>query len=207
MQYIFKRGKDKRAPLFFMLHASGGTERDLVPLVKKFNETAPILSVRGEGSDAGETCFFNRAEDGSVDREDFKEKTAQTAAFLRETIKKYEMNERHIIAVAHSTGATMALHLLLKYPSLLKGAILYHPLVYNLSREQVDLSEKYVFIGATKNDPFISVTETNTLYKYLHDAGANVEVHWENGLHYLTGEEFAASRMWFEKMEKDVFTR
>lgn len=206
MQSIFKRGKDKRAPLFFMLHASGGTEHDLVPLVKKFNEDAPVLSVRGKGSDAGATCFFNRAEDGAIDRDHLLEKAYEIANFLKEKIKEYELTERHVVAVGLSTGATMALHLLLHHKKLLNGAILYHPIVHTDFAPKTDLTGKHVFIGATQNDPIIPVKDTKLLYEALQRADAEVTLHWENGLHYLTGEEFAASRMWYEKLESDIFT-
>lgn len=207
MQHIFKHGKDKRAPLFFMLHASGGTERDLVPLIKKFNETAPILSVRGEGSDAGATCFFNRDENGVIDQVDFTVKMDRLASFLTDAVCNYDVAHQHIIAVAYSTGATMALNLLLHYPTLLRGAILYHPIVLSGFAPKTDLTGKYVFIGASKNDPIIPVEDTKSLCETLQRADADVTVHWENGLHYLTGEEFAASRMWYERLEGKAFTR
>lgn len=204
MQYKFIRGNDESAPLFVMLHASGGTEDDLIPLVKKWNESAPVLSIRGNELDHERTAFFRLDEHQSVTEEHITEKAEEIATFLQNILAKHHVDTRQIVIVGLSTGATMALHLLLTNPHLFTGAILYHPLVYNIFPKRVDLTGKHIFVGATKNDPYIKVEETEKLSAYLQDKGAHVTLHWEHGYHYLTGEEFAASRVWFEDLEKEL---
>lgn len=47
MKYIFKEGKDPSKPTFLLLHGTGGTELDLLPLAEKIDYEAFVLSVRG----------------------------------------------------------------------------------------------------------------------------------------------------------------
>jgi phospholipase/carboxylesterase len=61
------------------------------------------------------------------------------------------------------------------------------------------LSDIPVFIAAGKNDPICPAAETDELNQTLLQAGAAVNVHWENYGHQLTRSEVDAASSWFQK--------
>ena len=198
MKHIFQKGTNTSRPTFLMLHGTGGTENDLLPLAAKLDPAASVLSVRGNVLENGMPRFFKRLAEGVFDEEDLIFRTKELNEFLDEAAEKYEFDRNNIVAVGYSNGANIAASLLFHYKDALKGAILYHPMVPRRGIDLPDLSGKQVFIGAGKNDPICPPEESTDLKELLENAGATVELHWENSGHQLTGEEFADSRSWFE---------
>ena len=47
MKHIFKKGSDVSKPVLLLLHGTGGTEEDLLPLAEMIDPDASVLSVRG----------------------------------------------------------------------------------------------------------------------------------------------------------------
>lgn len=194
MEHIFQKGTNDQKPTFLMLHGLGGTERDLIPLAKKLQPEASVLSVRGQVLE-NEKCMFYKSNE-----EDLTFRTEELYQFINEAAEKYRFHRNNIVALGYSNGAAMALSLLFHHADVLKAAILYHPQVPRRDMELPDLSDVSIFIGASKNNPFISRNETELLEKMLKDANAHVTLHWENSKQYLSGEIFAASRSWYENI-------
>jgi|SRR5690625_3879665 len=199
MEHIFQQGKDKVSPIFLMLHGTGGTERDLIPLATKLNPDASVLSVRGNVLENGMPRFFKRISEGVFDEEDLIFRTKELNDFLNEAAEKYNFDRSNILAMGYSNGANIAASLLFHYQDALKGAILHHPMVPRRGIELPNLSGKLIFIGAGKNDPQCPPEESEELKTLFEQANAEVLLHWENSGHLLTGEEFAAAREWYEQ--------
>ncbi|HLR69990.1 MAG TPA: alpha/beta hydrolase [Pseudogracilibacillus sp.] len=200
MKHIFEQGTNPSRQTFLMLHGTGGTEHDLVPLATKLDPDANVLSVRGNVLENGMPRFFKRVREGVFDEEDLIFRTKELNGFLDTAAEQYEFNRNNVVAVGYSNGANIAASLLFHYKDALQGAILYHPMVPRRGMELPDLSGKNIFIGAGKNDPLCPPEESTELTSLFEEAGAKVDLHWENSGHQLTGEEFAASRSWFEKI-------
>ncbi|ART76687.1 carboxylesterase [Sutcliffiella horikoshii] len=196
MKHIFKKGTNNRVLL--LLHGTGGTEQDLLPLADMIDPQASVLSVRGNVSENGMPRFFRRLSEGVFDEEDLIFRTKELHEFLDEAAEKYEFDRTNVIAVGYSNGANIAGSLLFHYKNTLKAAVLYHPMVPRRGLELPDLSKTPVFIGAGKNDPICPAAETEELSKLLEEAGSTVEVHWEYQGHQLTHSEIQASRKWYD---------
>ncbi len=197
MKHIFKKGSKR---VLLLLHGTGGTEQDLLPLAEMIDPEASVLSVRGNVSENGMPRFFRRLSEGVFDEEDLIFRTKELHDFLDEAAEKYEFDRNNIIAVGYSNGANIAGSLLFHYKNTLKAAVLYHPMVPRRGVDLPDLSETPVFIGAGKNDPICPAAETEELSKILEDAGSNVEVHWEYQGHQLTHSEVQASKKWYDSI-------
>lgn len=199
MKHIFKQGADKSKPTLLLLHGTGGTEQDLLPLAGMINSDASVLSVRGNVLENGMPRFFRRLAEGVFDEKDLIFRTEELHTFLNEAADEHGFDRKNIIAVGYSNGANIAGSLLFHYANSLKGAILHHPMVPRRGIGLPDLAGVPVFIAAGKNDPICPAQETTDLQELLTEAGASTEVHWEMNGHSLTRTEVEAATVWYHK--------
>ncbi|MBO9130081.1 alpha/beta hydrolase [Bacillus sp. 165] len=197
MRHIFHKGTNELAPTLLLLHGTGGTEHDLLPLADLISPSSNILSVRGNVSENGMPRFFRRLAEGVFDEEDLVFRTKELHTFLDEAAQQYDFPRNNIVAVGYSNGANIAGSLLFHYEQALKGAILHHPMVPRRGIKLPALEGTPVFIAAGINDPICKKEETQDLEKLLLQAGADVSVHWESFGHQLTRSEAEAAKQWF----------
>ncbi|MFP3125404.1 alpha/beta hydrolase [Ectobacillus funiculus] len=197
MQHIFQKGTT--ATTLLLLHGTGGTEQDLLPLAEMISPSANVLSVRGNVLENGMPRFFRRLAEGVFDIEDLVFRTKELQEFLDEAARNYEFDRSKVIAIGYSNGANIAGSLLFHYKNALQAAILFHPMVPRRGVALPSLTEIPVFIGAGNNDPICPPQETNDLAALLQDAGADVQLSWHSFGHQLTRDEVAAAKTWFEE--------
>src|SRR5690625_4830113 len=200
MKHILKKGNDRAKATLLLLHGTGGTERDLLPLAEKVDPDANVLSVRGNVLENGMPRFFRRLAEGVFDEQDLIFRTKELNEFLDKTAKENNFDRNNIIAIGYSNGANIAASLLFHFQDALKGAILHHPMVPRRNIELPDLTGKKVFIAAGKNDPMCPAQESIDLETLLEEANANVEIYWENNGHQLTLTEVEAAADWYKQI-------
>lgn len=201
MKHIFQQGKGNTATgrTLLLLHGTGGTEQDLLPLAAMIDEQASVLSVRGNVLENGMPRFFRRLAEGVFDEEDLVFRTNELHEFLNEAAVKYGFDRGNVWAVGYSNGANIAASLLFHIQDSLRGAMLHHPMVPRRGIVLPDLSGKAVFIAAGTNDPICPREESMELQALLDKAHASTEIHWENRGHQLTKEEVEAAARWYNK--------
>ncbi|MCM3668055.1 alpha/beta hydrolase [Mesobacillus maritimus] len=199
MKHIFRKGTDLSKPTLLLLHGTGGTEQDLLPLADRIDEQASVLSVRGNVLEQGMPRFFRRLAEGVFDEEDLIFRTKELNDFLDEAAEKYEFDRNNLVAVGYSNGANIAGSLLFHYKDALRGAILHHPMVPRRGIQLPDLTGTPVFIGAGTNDPICPAQESEELKSLLENAKASVQLHWENFGHQLTLGEVEAAGKWYRE--------
>lgn len=199
MEHIFQK-KDSSKPTLLLLHGTGGTEEDLLPLAERIDRDANVLSVRGNVSENGMPRFFRRLAEGVFDQEDLIFRTKELNEFLDHAAKNYDFDRNSIVAVGYSNGANIAASLMFHYKDALRGASLHHPMVPRRDIDLPDLTGKNVLLAAGKNDPICPPQESEELYSLLAEAGAKVEMHWENGGHQLTLGEVEAAGSWYKSL-------
>jgi phospholipase/carboxylesterase len=199
LQHIFKKGQNPNESTLLLLHGTGGTEEDLLPLAGLVSQQSSVLSVRGNVSENGMPRFFRRLAEGVFDEEDLIFRTKELHEFLDDASKEYDFDRNNIVAIGYSNGANIAGSLLFHYEDSLKGAILHHPMVPRRGIELPSLNQVPVFIGAGKNDPICPAKESEDLRSLLSNAGANVTLHWENHGHQLTRSEVDMAAAWYQR--------
>lgn len=202
MKHIFKQDTgsgESAAPPLLLLHGTGGTETDLLPLAEIISPASPVLGVRGNVLENGMPRFFRRLAAGVFDEEDLALRTRELNDFLDEASEQYGFDRRALVAVGYSNGANIAASLLFHYPQALGGAILHHPMVPRRGVELPDMTGLPVFIGAGRYDTMSPARETEELEGLLSGAGADVHVHWEPYGHQLTPTEVDAAAAWFRQ--------
>ena len=108
MKHIFKQGADKSKPTILLLHGTGGTEQDLLPLAELIDPEASVLSVRGNVLENGMPRFFRRLAEGVFDEEDLIFRTNELHSFLNEAAEEHGFDRANIVAVGYSNGANIA---------------------------------------------------------------------------------------------------
>lgn len=200
MKHIYQKGSDASSPTLLLLHGTGGTEHDLLPLAERLDPTASVLSVRGNVLENGMPRFFRRLAEGVFDEEDLIFRTRELHDFLNGASEEYGFDRGNVVAVGYSNGANIAASLLFHIPNALKGAVLHHPMVPRRGIALPELRGTPVFIGAGRNDPIGTAQETEELKGLLEGAGADVQVHWEYYGHQLTGTEVQAAVAWYQSI-------
>lgn len=198
MKHIFRQGTDPAPPTLLLLHGTGGTERDLLPIAEALAPAASVLSVRGNVLENGMPRFFRRLAEGVFDEEDLVFRTRELYEFLDQASVEHGFDRSSLVAVGYSNGANIAASLLFHFKDAFIGAILHHPMVPLRGLTLPELSGIPVFIGAGSNDPICSPGETEELKGLLGQAGADVTVHWERYGHQLTRTEVEAAKAWFD---------
>lgn len=197
-RYIAPSTPDTEVTLL-LLHGTGGSEQDLIPLGRQLLPGAALLSPRGQVLESGMPRFFRRLAEGVFDLEDLKLRTEELARFINEARRAYHMEHTKVIAVGYSNGANIASSVLLTYPDLLAGAVLFRPMVPFVPRLTPDLRNMAVLLAAGKNDPIVPPEQTSALAQILQTAGAQVSIHWHAGGHELGQDDIAVARDWLAR--------
>lgn len=183
-------------PTLLLLHGTGGDEQALLPLGGALVPGAALLSPRGKVLENGMPRYFRRLAEGVFDLEDLRLRTRELAEFLQGATEAYGFDPEHVIAVGYSNGANIAGSLMLLYPGLLRGAILFHAQVPLEPEDKPDLAGTRVFLSGGRADPLVPPTQSQRLADLLGARGADVRLHWEPGGHALSQGEVTAAREW-----------
>jgi predicted esterase len=187
-----------------LLHGTGGTERDLVPLGQALAPGAAILSPRGKVLEGGVAArFFRRHGEGVLDIEDLKVRTDELAGFVRSAAETYGFDPSGLIAIGFSNGANIATALLFRHPDLLKGAALLRPMLPYVPDPAPDLSGKRVLVAIGEGDPMVPAEQPEELARLLTGFGAEVTTSTAPGAgHGLSQQDLEELRRWFDEADQ-----
>ncbi len=192
----FLPGEDDSGVTLLVLHGTGGTEEDLIPLAKELAPTAAILSPRGKVSEFGASRFFRRLAEGVFDHEDLVFRTRELAEFVEAASEEYGFDRSKLVAAGYSNGANIAASVILLHPGLLRAAVLFRAMVPFEPEVTPDLSGMPVFMASGRRDQMIPPDNSQRLADILREAGAEVDLRWRNTGHGLTYEEVAEAKDW-----------
>jgi phospholipase/carboxylesterase/glyoxalase family protein len=188
------------ARTLLLLHGTGGDENDLLPLGGTLGSDYNLLSPRGQVLENGLPRFFRRLSEGVFDTEDLKLRTQQLADFTEKASVLYRFDLDKIIVVGFSNGANIGASLLLLFPRLLAGGILYRPMVPIEPESKPDLDSVPILIMSGLNDPIISRQQPETLARMFREAGGDVKLMWQESGHGISSGEVRQSKKWLESL-------
>jgi phospholipase/carboxylesterase/glyoxalase family protein len=198
-QYIPAAAEDQ--PVLLLLHGTGGTEQDLIPLGKALLPGAALLSPRGKVLENGMPRYFRRLAEGVFDLEDLKRRTAELAQFIDDARAEYGLGAKRIIAVGYSNGANIGASVMLAQPGRLDAGVLFRPMVPFQPDEQPDLGGIPVFISSGKEDRVVPPGSPGELARLFESAGASVTMHWHPGGHELGQDDVDAAAAWLRTLK------
>jgi predicted esterase len=190
----FERGA-AGAPTLLLLHGTGGSEDDLVPLGRRLAPAASLLSPRGQVLEQGMARFFRRLAEGVFDQEDLARRTDDLAGFVRAAREAYGLADAPMVAVGFSNGANIAASLLLRGAGVLDGAVLLRPMVPFEPEVPASLPGLPALLLAGRLDPIAGRTPER-LAELLKDAGSAVELVWQPAAHGLVPADLDIAAAW-----------
>ena len=128
-EHVFRPPANPQEPTLLLLHGTGGTEHDLIPLAESLAQGAALISPRGKVLERDMPRFFRRLAEGVFDLDDLRFRTHELAGFVAAAAARYGFDAKKVVAVGFSNGANIAASTLLLEPGVLAGAILFRAMV------------------------------------------------------------------------------
>ncbi len=195
---------EKDCPIvLLLLHGTGGNEDDLLDLGRQLLPGAAMLSPRGKVLEDGMPRFFRRLAEGVFDVNDLVDRTEELARFVEASVAKHSPGKK-VIAVGYSNGANIAASLLLLRPHLLKGAVLFRPMVPFTMQAVPDLSDVRVLIESGSRDVIVPKDQPAALEATLRRGDAQVSLIWQEAGHQLTRPDIEAAQAWLSQLSEDL---
>ena len=196
-EHVFRPPANPQAPTLLLLHGTGGTEHDLIPLGESLSPGAGLLSPRGKVLERGMPRFFRRLAEGVFDLDDLQFRTHELAVFVAAAAAHYKFDAKKVVAVGFSNGANIAASTLLLEPGVLAGAILFRAMVPIVPDPLPSLDGTPVFMSNGRTDSLIQPGEAERLASLLRQAGADLTLEWQPGGHQLTRQDLAQAQQWW----------
>lgn len=197
MKHIYNENK-KGAPVFVLLHGTGATETDLLPLAGMLNPEYNVLSIRGNVQENGMNRYFKRHGEGQYDWEDLDFRGKELYAFIVEKSEEHDFKLEDVVFVGFSNGSNIAIQMMLQQEDKFKKAALFAPLYPADVEEKQDFSGVEVFLSLGKGDPIVPETESERVINLFEERGADVTTAWVDG-HSLTQEVAMEAKNWLNK--------
>lgn len=189
----------KNPATLLLLHGTGGNEDDLIPLGRLIYPNANLLSPRGKVLEHGMPRFFKRLAEGVFDIEDLKFRTQELAKFVNEASLQYSFDLSKTIAVGFSNGANIAASLLLLYPQVIAGSVLFRPMIPIIPNNLPNLYEKKIVILSGQSDPIVSKKQAEDLFSLLKKTDAKVTIQWQESGHEITQDDVQIAKKWLSE--------
>jgi phospholipase/carboxylesterase len=192
-------------PVLLLLHGTGGTEHDLLPLVERLAPGAGHLAPRGPVQEHGMNRWFRRFGEGVFDVDDVVRRAAELAAFVSWAREHYGIGDRRLIAVGFSNGANIALATALLHPGMVADAVAFsgmYPLEGRIVEADLSGSSIALFNGtADAMAPFDSVVRVGSI---LESRGAEVSRSVREGGHGIHPTEVDGAAAWIASHTRKV---
>ena len=201
MHHVWLTG-DRGAPVLVLLHGTGGTARDLIPLAQRIHPNPSILSFLGDVNEAGMARFFTRLKPGVFDEVDVIRRAKTMRVRLENQASQRGFSLQEVIAIGYSNGANLLAAMLFLDEAPFKRAVLLHPMVPLAAVSPAGLAEKTILVTAGKNDPICPQDESQTLADAFKNAGADVTIRWFNEGHSIGNAEVHGVESWVQNTIK-----
>jgi phospholipase/carboxylesterase len=180
-----------------VLHGTGGDENDLIGIGQAIAPGAAIVSPRGNVLENGAPRFFKRLAEGVFDPKEVRSRAEELARFIRAAVVTYRLDPARVFALGYSNGANIASTIMFVEPEILRGAILFRPMLVYEPSEMNDLAGSAVFISSGRMDPIVPAESVERLVELFGETHAEVTLKWQLAAHSLVPSEVREAAEWF----------
>ncbi|MDQ1901742.1 VOC family protein [Paracoccus sp. WLY502] len=179
-----------------LLHGTGGSEADLMPLAHRIAPHATLLGVRGRSTEEGVARYFRRTAMTSFDQDDIRAEAEAFAAFWTGALAAYGLDPARITVMGYSNGANFAGAVMGLHPGLIRRAILMRPMAVLDDLPQVDLTGLSVLTLTGARDPY--GVHAPRLNDWLAARGATLDARVVQAGHDVVADDLAAATDWMK---------
>ncbi|AOS63565.1 alpha/beta hydrolase [Actinoalloteichus hymeniacidonis] len=191
------------APVFLLLHGTGGGPEDLVEPARALDPRASLLAPSGPVRERGAARWFRRLAEGVFDFADVEVRARHLADFLDHARDRHDLADRRVVAIGFSNGANIAAATALLRPDSLREAVLFSAMMPLAADPVIALADTRILASNGSVDPLAPAAEADRLIETLRANGAEVSVHRHPGGHPITAAGMAAAREWLTKPNDD----
>lgn len=195
VNYRFIEGDPNVSPIL-LLHGTGGSEDDLLPIGRFLSADSPLLAIRGRVQEEGMNRYFKHTPSGGFDLADLEYETTWLFDTLNELCQKFNIDYQRFIVVGYSNGANVAARALLTRADTFHTGIFFHPMALSTVNSEQDLSDAKVWMSHGSNDPIVSADNFETLEDYLKGQHAQVDIFKHDQSHNLNEAELTSAKEW-----------
>lgn len=167
--YIIKKGTNDKT--FILLHGTGGSMFDLIPLATKVDSNASILSIKGRLDENGYSRYFIRHSVGNFDLDSYYNESILLSTKIKELSNKYDIDLSKATLIGFSNGANIGLGLIQNTDIKIKNYALLSVCYIN---PKVDFNNNYksnILITKSNKDPYINIKNLELLEERLSNDG------------------------------------
>ncbi len=187
---------DPDGRILVLLHGTGGTEADLMPLAARIAPRATLLGVRGRATEEGHARWFRRLGLDRFDQADIRSEAEAFVAFLAGAVSGYGLDPARMTGVGYSNGANFLAAVLQLHPGVLRRAVLLRTVQVLEPVPKAALTGTQVLLVNGGADRL--ATDGGALEVALRSAGAEVERRLLDAGHELSPQDAVAARDWLE---------
>ncbi len=169
----FHTPDDPDGSTIVLLHGSGGTEADLMPLAHRASPRSTLLGVRGRSHEEGIARWFRRHTATTFDEADIRAEAEAFAAFVEGAIAGYGFDAARMSFLGFSNGANFAASVMALYPETIRNAALLRAIPVLEEMPKPDLAGARVLIVTGSQDPFGK--RSPVLAAWFADCGADLD--------------------------------
>ncbi|TGN50073.1 ring-cleaving dioxygenase [Paracoccus liaowanqingii] len=185
---------DADGSTLLLLHGTGGSETDLMPLAHGIAPHATLLGLRGRSTEKGSARFFRRLSMTRFDQDDIRSEAAAFAAFWTGALAAYDLDPARLTVLGYSNGANFAGAVMALHPGLIARAILMRPMLVLDPVPQADLSGVRVLTLQGAQDPY--GPHAPALNDWLAASGADLDARVMPAGHQLSQDDPRAAKAW-----------
>jgi phospholipase/carboxylesterase len=172
------------------------TELGATRTISSESDRRSLLSPRGNVLENGAPRFFKRLAEGVFDPKEVQSRGEELSRFIHAAISKYSLNPERVFALGYSNGANIASTVMFIEPGLLRGAIMFRPMLVFEPDDRPYLGAAGVFISAGRMDPIVPVKSVEKLVELFKESHAEVTLKWQLAGHNLQPGEIREAADW-----------
>jgi phospholipase/carboxylesterase len=193
----FNRPEDPDGTTLVLLHGTGGSEADLMPIARRMAPRATLLGVRGRATEEGTNRWFRRLDATTFDQVDIRSEAEAFSAFVDGAVTGYGLDADGVVFLGYSNGANFLAAVLQLHPGLVCRAVLLRAIQVLEKPPEADLSGARVLVLRGRDDPYARAALE--LEGPLRTRGARVDIEQVAATHELAAADVAAAAPWLQR--------
>lgn len=179
-----------------LLHGTGGSERDLMPIAKFLAPNAARLALGGRVIENEQARYFAHTPNGGFDLEDAKIQATWLTGELSSLLATHHRDPQHAIVLGYSNGANIAAFAMLHQTVPWRDAILLHAVSISPMAPTRRLFNTRVWLTHGSGDPYSTKENFAQLQSQFTHAFAAVATYSHRRGHALIQAELNATSRW-----------